>query len=217
MGKSRTDTARCTRQLMHIFKKRFLLAALIVAVLVVFLSATAASQEGTPNQAAPQQITPAPTPAPLRNGCEVLYKARYHRRYVESVYRRPVISKQARQKMIRLTKCQRTKNLERRAKKFERKQRALRRYRIALDRVTPFGNWAIPSYIVMCESGGNFRSVNTSNPNRPAGAYQIITSTWSAHGGRRFAWAADAASPLAQHIIAGRIWRSGGASQWECS
>src|SRR4051812_23168492 len=32
--------------------------------------------------------------------------------------------------------------------------------------------------IAQCESEGSYSAVNSSNPNRPAGKYQITTSTW---------------------------------------
>ena len=38
-----------------------------------------------------------------------------------------------------------------------------------------------PTYIVMCESGGNFGAVNPSSG--AGGAYQILPSTWDAYGG----------------------------------
>lgn len=77
--------------------------------------------------------------------------------------------------------------------------------------------YVLPYRVVMCESGGDWRAVNHSNPNRPAGAYQIITSTWLGHGGGAFAPTADQATPEEQNIVARRIWRGGaGAGQWEC-
>lgn len=79
------------------------------------------------------------------------------------------------------------------------------------------GRWAIPSSIVMCESGGDYGAVNTSNPNRPAGAYQIITSTWLSAGGGRYAPTADRATPAQQDEIVGHIWNGGaGRGQWAC-
>lgn len=82
----------------------------------------------------------------------------------------------------------------------------------------PGGGFAIPDYIVQCESGGNYGAVNGSNPSRPAGAYQIITSTWLAYGGGAYAPTADAASPAQQDEVASRIWDGGsGAGQWACS
>ena len=44
------------------------------------------------------------------------------------------------------------------------------------------GDWAIPSAIVMCESGGNFGAVNPSSG--AGGAYQILPSTWRLYGGQ---------------------------------
>lgn len=79
------------------------------------------------------------------------------------------------------------------------------------------GGYTIPTEIVMCESGGNPQAVNPSNPNRPAGLYQIITSTWLANGGGEFAPTADAATPEQQGIVAARIYNGGaGRGQWAC-
>lgn len=79
------------------------------------------------------------------------------------------------------------------------------------------GGYAIPSSIVMCESGGNPGAVNTTNPNRPAGLYQIITQTWLANGGGKYAPTADGASPAQQGEVAGAIYAGGaGRGQWAC-
>src|SRR5437763_10177486 len=43
------------------------------------------------------------------------------------------------------------------------------------------GHYSIPASIVMCESGGNYRAVNTSTG--AGGAYQILPSTWASYGG----------------------------------
>src|SRR4051794_39328948 len=43
------------------------------------------------------------------------------------------------------------------------------------------GPYAIPTYIVMCESGGNYHALNPSSG--AGGAYQILPSTWAAYGG----------------------------------
>ena len=44
------------------------------------------------------------------------------------------------------------------------------------------GPYAIPTYIVICESGGNYRALNPSSV--AGGAYQILPSTWRAYGGQ---------------------------------
>lgn len=95
------------------------------------------------------------------------------------------------------------------AKRRENKRR--------LSALTPYGKWAIPAYIVMCESHGNFRARNRVSS--AGGAYQILDSTWIAYGGTpyRDSHPAAVAPPWEQHKIAGRIWRRGGPSQWQCA
>lgn len=91
-----------------------------------------------------------------------------------------------------------------------------------LDALTPYGAYAIPAYIVACESHGDFRAYNAGYEphgpgSGPGGAYQIIASTWAGYGGLAFAPTAAQASPLAQHIVAGRIWAAEGSSPWACA
>lgn len=74
------------------------------------------------------------------------------------------------------------------------------------------GGYTIPSYIVRCESGGDYHAVNPSSG--AGGAYQILPSTWHAYGG---SGAPQDASPQEQGRIASRIYSQGGASQWSCS
>jgi peptidoglycan hydrolase CwlO-like protein len=74
------------------------------------------------------------------------------------------------------------------------------------------GDWAIPSSIVMCESGGNFGAVNPSSG--AGGAYQILPSTWDSYGGEG---APQDASPQEQHDVAQQIWADSGGSAWVCA
>jgi len=74
------------------------------------------------------------------------------------------------------------------------------------------GGYAIPSYIVQCESGGNWRAVNPSSG--AGGAYQIMPSTWQAYGGSGLP---QNASPAQQSAIASKIWHSTGPSAWQCA
>ena len=71
--------------------------------------------------------------------------------------------------------------------------------------------YAIPSYIVQCESGGNWSAVNPSSG--AGGAYQILPSTWSAYGG---SGSPSSASPSEQSRIAAKIYADSGASAWSC-
>ncbi|HEY6670901.1 MAG TPA: transglycosylase family protein [Solirubrobacterales bacterium] len=74
------------------------------------------------------------------------------------------------------------------------------------------GPYAIPTYIVMCESGGNYQAYNASSG--AGGAYQILPSTWSAYGGEG---APQDGSKAEQDRIAGEIWRASGPSAWSCA
>jgi len=73
------------------------------------------------------------------------------------------------------------------------------------------GPYSIPTYIVMCESGGNYSAVNPSSG--AGGAYQILPSTWELYGGKGEPQNAPKAE---QDRIAAEIWADSGASAWVC-
>jgi septal ring factor EnvC (AmiA/AmiB activator) len=73
------------------------------------------------------------------------------------------------------------------------------------------GPYAIPTYIVMCESGGDYSALNPSSG--AGGAYQIIPSTWELYGGQG---EPQNASKAEQDRIAGEIWADSGTSAWVC-
>ena len=74
------------------------------------------------------------------------------------------------------------------------------------------GPYAIPTYIVICESGGNYHALNPSSG--AGGAYQILPSTWRAYGGQG---APQNAPKAEQDRIAAEIWRDSGPSAWSCA
>jgi hypothetical protein len=78
----------------------------------------------------------------------------------------------------------------------------------------PYGAWAIPAPIVMCESSGQNLPPNSASA---SGYYQIISSTWAAYGGLAYSSAAYLAPKSDQDIVAERIWNQGGPSQWDCA
>jgi RNase P protein component len=73
------------------------------------------------------------------------------------------------------------------------------------------GPFSIPTYIVMCESGGNYGAVNPGSG--AGGAYQILPSTWSLYGGQG---APQDASKEEQDRIAAEIWADSGPGAWVC-
>ena len=75
------------------------------------------------------------------------------------------------------------------------------------------GAFAIPRYIVMCESGGDYRKWNNRGSGA-SGAYQIMPGTWKNYGGS--GKAAAYASPAEQDRVAARIWAAEGSRPWSC-
>lgn len=72
------------------------------------------------------------------------------------------------------------------------------------DGCCPYNGWAIPEYIVMCESGGSW---DAYNPSGAAGPYQLMP----------FHFGDDARnhSQAEQHAMAAKIWAGGaGAQAW---
>jgi septal ring factor EnvC (AmiA/AmiB activator) len=74
------------------------------------------------------------------------------------------------------------------------------------------GPFSIPTYIVMCESGGNYGAVNPTSG--AGGAYQILPSTWDLYGGQG---SPQSASKEEQDRIAAEIWADSGGSAWVCA
>lgn len=182
--------------------------------LLVAITAAATVMAASPAmaQVAPEHVAATPAVA-----CTQLYTVQEYRHYVSRVYRRPHISKRARKQMHHMYRCPVRVADQPRLKRIRHHQAKLRKKRAAAYNV----GYVLPWRIVACESGGNWRAVNDTPAGRaagrPAGAYQIVTSTWLAHGGGRFAPTADRATPRQQNVVVLRIWRGGaGAGQWEC-
>lgn len=74
------------------------------------------------------------------------------------------------------------------------------------------GPYSIPTYIVMCESGGNYSALNPSSG--AGGAYQILPSTWDHYGGKGLPHEAPKAE---QDRIAAEIWADSGPGAWVCA
>jgi septal ring factor EnvC (AmiA/AmiB activator) len=74
------------------------------------------------------------------------------------------------------------------------------------------GPYSIPTYIVICESGGNYGALNPSSG--AGGAYQILPSTWELYGGQGEPQSAPKAE---QDRIAAEIWVDSGGSAWVCT
>lgn len=137
-------------------------------------------------------------------------KLRLRLRHVRSCAATP----EAHARMLRITQHVKHQRKARLARERRARQRAAARKRA---RAQANVGYVLPAYIVQCESGGNPHAVNNNNPNRPAGLYQIITSTWLGYGGGRFAPTADAATPYQQGVIAKAVLNGQGIGAWECA
>jgi len=75
------------------------------------------------------------------------------------------------------------------------------------------GPYSIPTYIVMCESGGNYRALNPSSG--AGGAYQFLPETYKGLGGR---YKAPHLAPRSeQDKLAAKLWNGGrGRGNWAC-
>lgn len=74
------------------------------------------------------------------------------------------------------------------------------------------GPYSIPTYIVMCESGGDYSALNPSSG--AGGAYQVLPSTWELYGGKGEPQNAPKAE---QDRIAAEIWADSGGGAWVCA
>lgn len=119
-----------------------------------------------------------------------------------------------------IERCQRNSGAEAFVRSYDHRQARNQDIRLAAARAAAaagarYGGWAIPEYVVQCESGGQNLSPNSAGA---SGYYQIIPSTWLAYGGGQYAASAYQATPQEQAVIAARIWDGGaGASQWVCA
>lgn len=162
------------------------------------------------SQADAASVTAVPT-------CTERFTVHDYKRYASRVHRRSNISHAAAAREQAMRRCQINPIKLKVVNRLHHTYLSRRRARARAAREYNVG-YVLPWRIVRCESGGNWRAVNYRNPNRPAGAYQIITSTWLANGGGAYARTADQATPRQQNIVVARIWRGGaGAGQWQCS
>jgi hypothetical protein len=77
-----------------------------------------------------------------------------------------------------------------------------------------FGDFSIPTSVVMCESGGNYGAINPSSG--AGGAYQMLPSTYQGLGGKY--GTANKAPKWEQDRLAAKLWAGGrGAGNWECA
>lgn len=121
-------------------------------------------------------------------------------------------------KAQRHRRCIRVAVTRRQLSDFRTKRRRLfEQYRAsqqAIAELTPYPgpngtHWAIPWYVVDCESHGDWGAVNASSGAR--GPYQMLASTYAS-----VCETCDWSQPD-QHLAAGRVWARSGGSEWSCA
>jgi len=143
------------------------------------------------------------------DSCSLRYHQVSQLRYIREVYHRSSVSKRARRKIRRMASCSYSEEAARNMRRLRSRQARAREERVNADECTPFGDWAIPPYIVMRESRG--RNVPNSSGSDASGFYQIMRSTWINFGGRvrGVRYEAMAAPKSEQDCVAERIWANG--------
>lgn len=138
---------------------------------------------------------------------------RKFRTYARKVYERSRISRSALRRLDKLRACARSRKAAKNMLRYQKEQSVDRRFRRIVNSLTPYPGpngtrWAIPYYIVACESHGNW---NAYNPSGARGAYQFL--------GWNVPWPVRSeADKVAHHRMAARLWAGGrGASHWVCA
>lgn len=152
----------------------------------------------------------------VRQGCAKTFTVSMVKRAVYWTYRGTRdVNRHDRRMVARIVRCERFPRSESYVRGIRRQVIARWTERRREDALTPYGNWAIPGYIVQCES--TFQNL-PPNSAGASGYYQIIPSTWAGYGGGAYASQAYEAPKVDQDIVAGRIWDGGnGAGQWVCA
>lgn len=194
---------------------------IIVAAILLVADGDAKGQAPTPTPTVTATPTPKPEPPTYweRGGCKALVKKGKFRRAVKKIYRhsvggyggnyiaRPKVTGDQRKRLARKARCASNGKVTRhRRDKIAEERDEWKLYRY-LDQITPYGEWAIPSYIVYCESKYSYTVVNSIGAE---GAYQVIPSTEDGYN-------CDLSWPGGQHICARRIMDAAGSSQWDCA
>lgn len=192
---------------------RLLCAALVAIVAIVGVVATSTSAEDVP--AATTQTTPDPAQA-ARPSCPTAHQ---HNVLVRRTFRystaggnfvaRPV-GKHKVKRLGSMRSCAKhigEKNKHRVELRYYRSQARTWRWVHHIDVITPYGKWAIPPVIVMCESGGLWWK---SNPSGARGPYELL--------GHGEPWPANTSQAQAEHHeIAHELYDSAGTSPWNAS
>ncbi len=143
-----------------------------------------------------------------RTACTKLYTQTEHARYARAVFKRNKVSKSAAKRIQIMRICQHSGKARVKAKRLTRRLRKAWKEHQAIRSITPYncgshGWFAVPCYIVQCESTFNPYADNGSH----FGYYQC-----------RYEYECGTRNIAAQHRGAAKLWDGGnGSSHWECA
>jgi len=183
-----------------------LLAALAVA-LVATAGSTAAGNDRTPYTCDEQNIR-----YHIDRADELLKHGYSHRRWEDATPLKKLEREAIQQHKFCLKRKADRKVIAERRGELADKFAEYRMWRASVPYTGGGQRWALPYYIVVCESGADYHVGF-------AGAYGLLTATWAQWGGPALAGTstAGAAAPKHQDIIAHRVWTDVGPSGWECA
>lgn len=144
--------------------------------------------------------------AGLVSGCSKQFHQKKAIRYIRGVYlKRENVNPRAKTRIRRMILCQHSAEARRNVRIARRhiKKRRARMLSLTPYDCGPHGRFAIPCYIVACESGFNWEA---QNPSGAYGAYQLL------------GWVPIPSPRSVQHSMAAKLWAGGsGASHWVCA
>lgn len=200
---------------MRFTKLRLLLAAIFTTLMFVGVTTITEADNPVPAQQ-PETTATAPTPPPPP---PCIYSKSAYRWNVRRVFRYSsagdnYVAFKVRKHYVKratyLRKCAKTLGVPqdyRYMLKYWHHRKAQWRLYAYIDRITPYGKWAIPWPIVRCESGGSWRA---ANPSGAIGPYQLL-----GHGAP---WPVRTLhDKIMHHLIALRLWLKSGSAPWSPS
>lgn len=147
------------------------------------------------------------------NGCPRLFHQKEFARHARKVFNhRPSITRPVKKRLKVKRDCAFSPQAVTNNRALYVKLKKKRIKRLTVNYTAPYscgssGHYAIPCYIVACESGF---SSTAQNPSGAYGYYQLMPSWWG-HLGRK-------PTPAEQHAIAAKLWNGGsGAGNWVCA
>lgn len=199
------------------FMRRLALRLVLAALTAVLVTAVVLqdSREGTSTAEAHHAQVSVKKKQNLRPGCHRHYPIKRFYIYSKARYtkRTQPLTRGQKTYLKHVRMCLANKKKSKKARRYQQYLREKFRMRLAYYRVTPYvcsngTRWAIPCYIIACESGYSWSAYNGSSGAR--GPYQFL--------GWDVPWPVDSrADQLAHHRMGAYLWNGGrGRSHWVC-